>query len=701
MNERPAVQSQLQVQTAKTILRRYRSMGLLITTCVMTAVVLYSSQMNPVYKGCASVLIENKSSTILSSVQQTVDFSRDLALAQKALALSKPVIERAAESANIASWNLPDYDEDPLAPLNEKSANARIEGQLLILEVLNTDPERAALLANAWMNAFVDEMARRQRSASAYASGFLDNQLPTLKKDWTSKQTALQNFVIETNFDRKEAEYHPIYKQYIDLNSKITETHIKLATLKSEATAWDNAQRKLEVLFQLPRARNNQNILAYEKLIQDKRREIIELRQNFDTQGDKVKRAEAALTDLETLCRKELETAGEQLKLEILIEENALSKMEALFQGFKAEYLKVKSHEARYQTLAFEVQLAQSQYEEMMKRQRDASVEGDANYSYAQPWERAEIPRKKYRPNWALNLALGMFLSIFFSASMIGIRELINERVRTATELKRLGHPVSVEIPRMNRRAGRNALSVVDAHPHSSAAQALRILRSNILAGCRLPLSAKKSLVVMVTSAGRSEGKSFIAANLGLLFANTGAHAASSGARVLLIDADMSTQRLSRELNTSNHGGLSVLQERSMSLQELVCPTNLQGLDLIPAGTLYESNSDLFASSAFAQLLQEARRKYDFIIVDSPPLVCGSGILDMSDATIAVVRSQTSRMNDVERMSTTLSQASNVFFVLNAVSRINAEMPLAGINAPFTKKIYELKPQATRTAANS
>src|SRR5262249_30541327 len=155
-----------------------------------------------------------------------------------------------------------------------------------------------------------------------------------------------------------------------DLNSRITQARIDLASLKSEAAAWESAKSHPEILLQLPRSRTNTNIVAYEKLIQDKNSETIELRQNFDVHGDKVARAEAALAAMQTLNRQEVHNVGEQLKLEIQIQEKALADMETLFEGFKAEYLKVKSNEARYQTLAFEAQLAQTQYEEMMKRQR-------------------------------------------------------------------------------------------------------------------------------------------------------------------------------------------------------------------------------------------------------------------------------------------------------------------------------------------
>jgi succinoglycan biosynthesis transport protein ExoP len=676
MSENTASQNQSQIRAAKTLVRRYRRMTCITTVLTMTAIILYSLLMKPVYKTTASVLIENKSNTILSNVEQNIDYSRDLALAQKALALSTPVLERAAAIARISEWNLPDFDIEPLSPFNEHVASAKIEGQLLILEILNTDPDRAVTLANAWMTAFVEEMAHRQSSASAYASGFLDVQLPAMKNEWTARQTALQNFLIETNFDRKEAEYHPVYKQYIDLNSKITQGRIELAALKSEAAAWESGKSHPEVLLQLPRSRTNSNILAYEKLIQDKNRETIELRQNFDAHGEKVQRAEAALAEMEELNRKELQSVGEQLRLEIQIQEKSLADMETLFQQFKDEYLKLKSNEGRYQTLAFEAQLAQNQYEELMKRQRDASVEGTASNSYAQPWEHAEFPLKKYRPNWLLNIAIGIFLSGFLSVSIAGVRELLNEHIRTAAELRQIGHPAAVEIPYVKSCPHREILSLVSARPQVPASHALRMLRSS-LAATHLWSSPRKSFVIMVTSAGHGEGKTFIAANLALIFAKT---AAANSGRVLLIDTDLNQPTLTYELNRAGQQGVGGLQEQPLALEELVRTTGTHSLDFVPAGPSVRNSGALIESPAFAQFLQEARKQYSAIIIDAPPTLCGSILLEKSDAVLAVVRSRQTRWAELERFSGAISKYKNVSYILNAVNATELEtMPAPSI----------------------
>jgi Mrp family chromosome partitioning ATPase len=109
----------------------------------------------------------------------------------------------------------------------------------------------------------------------------------------------------------------------------------------------------------------------------------------------------------------------------------------------------------------------------------------------------------------------------------------------------------------------------------------------------------------------------------------------------------------------------------------------------------------LLASPAFAELLQQVRRKYEIIIVDAPPLQFGSAILELCDSTIAVVRSQHTKMTDVDRLSGALSQASNVFFVLNAVSKTDRESTATPAIAGNSKRIYAIQPHPTRTAANS
>src|SRR5262249_20550598 len=151
------------------------------------------------------------------------------------------------------------------------------------------------------------------------------------------------------------------------------------------------------------------------------------------------------------------------------------------------------------------------------------------------PWEHADFPRKKYRPNWPLNLAIALFLSGFLSASVAGVRELLNDRVRTAAELRQRGHPPAVEIPLVKKCKRPEVVSLIGARPEAPAAHALRMLRAS-LAATHLWPAPRKSFVVMVTSAGHGEGKSFVAANLALAFAKT---AAVNCGRVLLIDTDL------------------------------------------------------------------------------------------------------------------------------------------------------------------
>jgi Mrp family chromosome partitioning ATPase len=190
------------------------------------------------------------------------------------------------------------------------------------------------------------------------------------------------------------------------------------------------------------------------------------------------------------------------------------------------------------------------------------------------------------------------------------------------------------------------------------------------LAATHLWPSPRKSFVVMVTSAGHGEGKSFVAANLALIFAKT---AAANPGRVLLIDTDLNNPTLTYEMNKAGQPGVSTLQDQPLMLEELARTTGTRHLDFVPAGPSVKNSGAVIESSAFAHFLQQARKQYSVIIIDSPPTLCGSILLEKCDAILAIVRSQQTRFSDLERLATVLSKHNSVSYALNSVSAANSE----------------------------
>lgn len=158
---------------------------------------------------------------------------------------------------------------------------------------------------------------------------------------------------------------------------------------------------------------------------------------------------------------------------------------------------------------------------------------------------------------------------------------------------------------------------IMDKNPRSPIAESYRTLRT----GIEYLASSQKLKTIMITSAKPREGKSTTAANLAISFAQI-------HKKVLLLDADLRKPSLHRVFNKPNRGGLSNILVNQYELQDVVRETYLNDLYLLTSGRIPYNPSELLASDRMSALLDEASDKFDYIILDTSP------VLGLSDAQI-------------------------------------------------------------------
>jgi receptor protein-tyrosine kinase len=192
---------------------------------------------------------------------------------------------------------------------------------------------------------------------------------------------------------------------------------------------------------------------------------------------------------------------------------------------------------------------------------------------------------------------------------------------------------------------------VVAAHEIlSPQVEALRAVRGALMLRWLEHAPARKSLAVL--SAAHGEGRSFVAANLAVAFAQI-------GVRTLLVDADLRASRQHELFGLDNGAGLSaVLAERAAAHEVLQQP--LPNLWVLPAGPLPPSPQDLLARPGFARLLQQLEAQADLVLLDSPPFgqaADAQTIAVRAAAALIVVRKHASRMWRVQGVSASVIQA--------------------------------------------
>jgi capsular exopolysaccharide synthesis family protein len=148
--------------------------------------------------------------------------------------------------------------------------------------------------------------------------------------------------------------------------------------------------------------------------------------------------------------------------------------------------------------------------------------------------------------------------------------------------------------------------------------------------------SGKRPKTLLVTSSVPNEGKSMTVANLGITLAN-------SGSRVLLIDGDLRKGVLHNRFAIPAQAGLHEALADSEDWQALVSPTRYPNLFLLPRGAISHQSSELFIRPAAREFFQEAAALYDFVLVDTAPVMAADDVTSLAphmDAVLLVVRAE-------------------------------------------------------------
>ncbi len=194
--------------------------------------------------------------------------------------------------------------------------------------------------------------------------------------------------------------------------------------------------------------------------------------------------------------------------------------------------------------------------------------------------------------------------------------------------------------------------------PRSPESEQFRALRTKLLEANER--EGKRAFVI--TSAGMGEGKTLTALNLAWLLAQT------DGVTALVIDADLRQPCAAKYLGIATDDGLSEVLTGETKLMEAIVKLKPSGLHLLPGGAAREDVAELLSGPRFSRLLEEARRLFDYIIIDAPPLgvfTDANLLINRADAALLVVRASATRYSVVERLLEQLPRERMLGVVLN------------------------------------
>lgn len=526
--------------------------------------------------------------------------------------------------------------------------------QLVDIAYVSSSPELSARVANGFAEAFIDWGVKTRRSSVGRASSFLASQIESLKNEIQEKEAKLRAYSKESDIVALDQKSNVVLQQlqsfntdYIEAKARRIEAEARYKELL-ETPRQEVADRYSDGTVSQLLAEQRQLEREYQTKLQTYKPEwpgMVELRARID-EGEK---------NLQKVIAEQVEKAKETAYAEY---QTALRREKALqdeLEQQKSELLDQSSSAVELTNLQVEIATSRDLLDQLLRQQSETEVAArlqNTDESNVRIVDRALVPGGPFRPSLRQNLAMGTGVGLLLGIGLVFLIEYMDRTLKTPEEVeRRLRLPNLAVIPDVSggskaggkgygygygygtvRAAKRPGLvrkvagspggdldtveMVPHEHPRLSVSEAYRALRTALLLS-----SAEELKTVAITSPGSGEGKTATSTNLAVVMAQL-------GRRVLLIDADLRKPRLHEVFRVSNRAGLVNILAGGEDPSTLTVATDLQGLHLIPSGPIPPNPSELLSSDRMAELLRKARGRFDFVILDTPP------VLAVTDATV-------------------------------------------------------------------
>lgn len=264
----------------------------------------------------------------------------------------------------------------------------------------------------------------------------------------------------------------------------------------------------------------------------------------------------------------------------------------------------------RFTQMQREVDATRVLYESFLARLKETTIQRGLQQADSRILSEAEEGRY-VEPRKSKVLAISLLLGIIASAAVVLTREALKNHFRTAEDLESYtGYTVLGQIPRMSVRKRDELLDYLTSKPTSAAAEAIRNLRTSVL----MSNVDKPCKVIMSSSSIPGEGKTTQAIAL--------THNLSGlGRKVLLIEADIRRRTFGEYFKANAEGGLPSVVSGEKTLDDVIVRDPRMNADIIMGEKTSINAADLLSSDRFASFIQTMRDTYDYVIIDTPPVL--------------------------------------------------------------------------------
>lgn len=684
-----------------TILLRYKYLILTVFVVVLGLAIIYTARAPRIYQASAKIMLEDRAPANLlftpvgqkaSSINNTIEILK-----------SRPVIETAylIIQRNPRFTDFPinprHYDsEDNFSPIgyfaNRMSVESKRDTDILTISFESTSPQEAQAAANAAASALMQQDTDYARMEFRNTREFLEEQLDQVERRLRAAEEELRNFKIEHGISLLSEET----KKLIDQSSELG---LLLSTAETDLeVAEDHLNFLQSQLAQQNIVLEDVNSILTSPLLEQLRSEILTLQRRYvslltrqdytpdhpelvsiDRQinnvkvklNEEIQRLTQSASGSDPLhYRAELVSKISTAQIEKNLAESKVRSIREVASNYNKRLATIPDTEVQLARLEREYAITEKTYSMLIEKYEDAKIVEQSKIGQIRFIEEAAVPSSPIKPNRRMNYLLAIVIGGGLGIGASLTINSLDKKIRTFDDVKHsVALPILGTIPFINifyadlekvekamkETSDKKELEKLDRirnqidkklitnyAPKAAASESFRTFRTNVISKRK----NDEAMTILVTSSGPGEGKTTTVTNLAVTLAQM-------EAKVLQIDLDLRRPLVHTFFNLEKENGISdFLIDKSKDIESLIRPTQISNLDTITSGLIPPNPSELLASKRLDEALKHLKEKYDYILLDSPPVIAVTDSLvlaNKADIIALVVRVGKADVNIIKR----------------------------------------------------
>jgi polysaccharide biosynthesis transport protein len=598
------------------IIWRSRWMVAGIFVVVVTLVAIGTLTQKPVYRAVATVEISPQSQKV-SPVADVANlgmpnygwFAEERYFnTQYEIIRSRDVAQRVFDRLDLYNHPLFKMRNDAIGSLSRMLRVEPLKDTGIVeISLEGTNPEEIAVWVNATAEEYVNRNLHQGVQATASAVKALLREIAPLREKLQDTQQASFDYAERANLYVPENQARMTNDRLSTLQSQLTETQVKRAAVESVLQQVRHVNESGGSYETIPE-------ISGDSVMQDLNRARVVTEREYEkllvTFKDKHVRVLEKQSEIDKLNQKILAEANRiisNLRTEQALLRDKESKLAAALDATKSESMRVTQKASSYELVRGDATETKRIYDLISARIKEIELSSSLLSNNLRILDRAPVPKTPIKPRTILNLAVGVVLGLLLGVGAVFFLDYMDNTIRSSEDVEQFLKLNLLAIIPKQGDGTENAIK-----------EAYQTLRTSLL----FSRKQRTANVVLLTSAGPQEGKSCTTTNVARTFAQ-------SGDRVVILDCDLRRPTIHQRLAIErDHGITNYILSETDDWRGYVKPTSQANLFAITCGPIPPNPADVFGHERFLALLKELRQNFDWVFIDSPP------VISLADATI-------------------------------------------------------------------